>query len=472
MSRIISSWYSLSISKRLSLWYGLTMMILLSLFAVFCYANFHFSIHRDFDRHLNHEKRELLPYVRLASDNPNFENLDQLRSVAYSSDGIYGTFVRLFSVEGDELYSSPNLQNHSTLPPLLPTKVSETVISREWEGKPMRTSYTPLLDDDVLKGWLEVSGFEWSLHQELYRLGQILVLGILLSLLLAVVGGYLLARRVLQPVASLTAAADQIQAHDLGSRLPTNFRVKDELTHLAVTFNKMLDRLSNSFQRERRFTSNAAHELLTPLTTIYNNAEIALRKERKIDSYKETIKSIIIDIEEMTKMVQGLLQLSQAERLNGASTDRADLREITIEHIVKYRKVAAAKNIELEAEGLDHAIIQGEAAGVGMILDNLIENAIKYTPRGGCVTIQIQNQRESTLLTVTDNGAGFNEDQAEHLFDRFYRADQAEIQKESGSGLGLSIVQAIVHNLNGTLRASSKGLNKGSTFEIRLPNVL
>ncbi len=447
------------------------MMALLSLFAIYCYTNFHFSVHNDFDRHLNHEKRELLPYIQFVRDHPSFENLDQLRSVAYSADGIYGTFVRLFSVEGETLYNSPNLQNHGELPSFLPESAIEVSISRDWEGKPMRTSYSPILQNDELKGWLEVSGFEWSLHQELYRLGRILVIGIFFGSLLAIGGGYLLARRVLSPVAAITAAADQIQAHNLSARLPTDFSVKDELTHLAVTFNKMLERLDDSFQRERRFTSNAAHELLTPLTTIYNNAEITLRKERSVISYKDTIKSILIDIEEMTKMVKGLLQLSRAEQLKLTATHRADLREITIEHIVKYRNIAAEKDIELDAEHLDQAIVQADAMGLGMILDNLIENAIKYTPKGGQVAIQIKRSKGSALLLVKDSGAGFNEARAAHLFDRFYRADQPDIQKEGGSGLGLSIVQTIVQTYNGTIVAKSEGIGKGSTFEVSFPDV-
>ncbi len=163
----------LSISTRLTLWYGTTLFLLLSVFTVFCYSSFHVSLHRDYDRHLTHEERELAQYVRLEDGQPKFAPLSELRSVAYQTDGTYGTYVRLFSAGGETLYTSPNWAGHQSLAVAIPGTAEQKTVSRTWEDKPARSRYAPLLDDDgSLAGWLEVTGFEWSLHQELRRLGR------------------------------------------------------------------------------------------------------------------------------------------------------------------------------------------------------------------------------------------------------------------------------------------------------------
>ncbi|MEX0599920.1 MAG: histidine kinase dimerization/phospho-acceptor domain-containing protein, partial [Rhodothermales bacterium] len=306
----------LRISTRLTLWYGLTLLILLSLFALFSYLYFHTSLHRDFDRHLAHEKRQLMPFVRTTGDVPTFAGLSELRSVAYQTDGVYGTYVRLADTDGGVVYRSPNFENHDPLPLDSPDTREEATLSRVWEGDPIRSVYTPIFDaDGRLHGWLEVTGFEWTLHQELENLRVSMLVSIVLGVILAIGGGYMLARRALRPVASLTDAAKEIHATDLSTRLPTSFGVRDELTDLAETFNNMIERLEASFDRERRFTNNAAHEILTPLATIRNSAEIALRRGRTSTEYQETIRNILADAEEMTDTVRGLLQLARVDRI-------------------------------------------------------------------------------------------------------------------------------------------------------------
>ncbi|WP_457651435.1 sensor histidine kinase [Rhodocaloribacter sp.] len=469
---LVSSPLRLSISTRLTLWYGLTLLVLMSLFALYCYSNFHLSLHRDFDRHLEHETNEFLSYVRLEGERPALASLGNLHSVAYQTDGIYGTFIRLFSPEGDELYRSPNFQGHDPLPVSLPRMPREESKSIVWQEKPTRVRYVPLVaGDGVLKGWLEVAGFEWSLHQELYRLGRALFGGIILSVLLAIAGGYLLARRALRPVAALTGAAKEIRATDLGARLPEDFGVRDELSDLARTFNGMIERLEASFKRERRFSSNAAHELLTPLTTMRNSVEVALRRARDAETYQRTLRTVLMDAEEMSETVRGLLQLSQAERLAEMPREPVELCELSREHLRRFEDRAAEKAIRLEIFAEKECFVSADAVRMGEVLDNLLDNAIKYTPPGGSVCLEVEGDDREVRLRLTDTGVGFPPEQAGHLFDRFFRADTSEVQAERGSGLGLAIVQTIVHAYGGSITARSEGPHRGSTFEVRLPRL-
>lgn len=459
----------LRISTRLTIWFGVGLVALLSLFSVFSYLYFHQSLHRDFDRHLTHEKMQLLPYVEMQDGLPAFESLDALNSVAYQTDGVYGTYVRLLSPGGQVRYRSPNFADHASLPVSLPDEPEETTVSREWEGDPVRTTLRPLVEDGQLGGWLEVSGFEWSLHQELGLLRRTLIGGILLSMLLAVGGGYILARRALRPVSTMTSAANAIRATDLGARLPTQFGVEDELTELAETFNRMIARLQASFDRERRFTDNAAHELLTPLTTMHNTIEIALRRERDAANYQETLRTTLLDVEEMTDTVQGLLQLARLDRHTELPRETISLSELVERHAQRFADRADRQEIEMQLDLDGKACTRASTRHLGEVVANLIDNAVKYTPRGGRVEVRTRHLGDRVELSVRDTGVGFEPSEAERLFDRFYRSDDPSVQAHGGSGLGLAIIKAITETYGGTVRAHSPGPGEGSTFTVSLP---
>ncbi len=459
-----------SISTRLSLWYGLTIFILLSTFSTITYINFHLSRHQDFDRHLTHELRVLVPFIRFDDDGPVFEKLDELRSVAYRTDGIFGTYVRLLTPDGRVRYQSPNFEHHRTLEASIPSEIREANISRIWAEEPIRTLYRPMMDDDgVLRGWLEVSGFEWSLHQELGRLTRTLTLGIIISVLLAIGGGYLLARRALYPVSQITETANRIRATDLSTRLPTHFRVRDELAELAETINNLLARLDASFQRERRFTSNAAHELITPLATIRGEMELVIRTQSDLETCYETLQTAIVDIDHMNRIVRALLQLSQAERLRDMPREVVRVDDLCAEHVERFRDRADVRNITLSLETTPGPTILADPVNFGKVIDNLLDNAFKYTPDEGHIKVTVREAKGEIVIDVSDTGIGFTEEVGEHLFDRFFRADTREVQAQPGSGLGLAIVKTIAEAYDGAISAHSDGPGHGSTFTVRLP---
>lgn len=460
----------LPISARLALWYGLTMLLLLSGFAVFCYTGFHIALHRDFDRHLTHEQRELLPFVTVGPEGPRFEGLERLTSVAYSTNGVYGTYVRLLSPEGDVHYRSPNFEEHAALPVALPEEVEEVSLGRDWEGLPARTRLVPVrTQGGALSGWLEVTGFEWSLHRELHRLALTLSIGVLFSVAFALVGGWWLARRTLRPVSAMTEAAARMSARDLSARLPVDFGTRDELTELAETFNGLLARLDASVARERRFTANAAHELLTPLATLRSEAEVALRRERDAPAYREALERLLLDVERMTGTVRGLLQLARVETLVKRPEDRLDLSALVAERAARFRPEAEAKGVSLDVDVATGVAVTAEAAPLAEVVDNLLANAVKYTPVGGRVAVRLTHGGGTAVLRVTDSGVGFDAAEAGRLFDRFYRSDVPAVQAEAGSGLGLAIVKAIVEAYGGEVQGHSAGPGQGSAFEVRLP---
>ena len=461
----------LPISLRLTFWYGLSLLILLSVFVVFLYTSFHVTLHRDFSDQLDQAQRLLLPAIQTEAETPTLVPSAAIRSVAYQTDGADGTYVRLFSSDGHVLYQSPNFAEHKRFRPSLPATATEVAYNHIWEGAPARSQYTPVRNAaGDLRGWLEITRLESAIHRELHRLEWLLAVGIVLGVLVAIASGYGLARRALRPVAALTEAANQIRVTDLEHRLPADFGVRDELTDLADTFNAMLRRLQASFERERRFRADAAHEMFTPLSAVQSEIDVALHRPREAPYYEQTLRTVCDHTRRMSEILDGLLQLSRAEALEKVVQEPVDVSRIVTRRLDYFKSQATARQVVLEKVIAPGLLAPVDPGHIEMVLDNLVDNALKYTSPGGTVCLSLSQENETVVLRVSDTGAGFTEDERDHLFDRFYRADTSIVRQTRGSGLGLSIAKALVEAYSGRIVAYSDGHDAGSLFEVRVPS--
>ena len=469
MARISSLFDRLSISKRLSLWYGLSLFLMLSLFGYFLYETFHDSIHHNYDRHLRFEAEQLLPFIH-TEDSLSINLTGYSRNEALKGDVEYGMYVRLYNLNNRLIYQSPNYSDtEQPLETQIPDNPQEYSFSSEWQSLPARTLFYPIMDQqNVFCGWLEVTGFEWTLHEEVNRFRGYIIILIAISVALSILGGYWLSRRALTPVASISDAAKSITATDLDKRIPVNYQVRDELTDLAETFNIMLNRLQEGFEREKRFTSDAAHELMTPLSSLRSEAEVMLRKPRSKEEYQETIQRMLAEVRKMSEMVHFLLQLSRVESVHRSKPDIVNISRITEAVISEHEESARAKNITIQTQVDPNLHVQAHASYIEEVINNLIGNAVKYTPDGGRVKLQLQRSSGKAVLHLNDTGIGFDEEAKKHIFERFYRANESEVQEQSGSGLGLPLVKAILELYGGKIRAYSEGEGKGSTFVVEL----
>ncbi len=477
MSKIVSNLTSffdrLSISKKLAFWYGISLFVMLSLFGYFLYESFHQSIHHNYDRHLRFEAEQLLPHIDTAGDTLSIDLSGYSRNAALESGVEYGTYVRLYNQEDSLIYKSPNFKNaKQPLDTDIPNSPEEYSFSSQWQDLPARTLFYPIMDnDEELNGWLEVTGFEWTLHEELSRFRRYLLVLIAISVAFSILGGYWLSRRALSPVSSIIDAAKSITATDLDKRIPVNYQVRDELTDLSETFNMMLNRLQKGFEREKRFTSDAAHELMTPLSSMRSDAEIMLRKPRSKEEYRETIQRMLVETRRMSEMVHLLLQLSRVESVHRSEAERVNVSRITEAVVAEYRQKAQAKDIAMAVDITPKLQIRAHEAYIKEVINNLLENALKYTPEGGAIDLQLQRSSGKAVIHLSDTGIGFDEETKKHLFERFYRATQGDVQVSPGSGLGLPLVKAIVDLYDGKIHAYSDGQGEGSTFVVELPLV-
>jgi heavy metal sensor kinase len=296
------------------------------------------------------------------------------------------------------------------------------------------------------------------------------LLGVIVIVLVAVAGvaGYLLAGRALRPVHVIASTARELSEQSLHRRIELNLPA-DELGELVNTFNDMLARLEASFDSLRRFTADAAHELRAPLTILRTEAEVALSRERPAAEYRESIVSLLQELERLSRTAEQLLLLARADAgsLAGghASVDLTDLVEETVD---RWRAVAATRAITVSADAPGQAVIQGDNDLLRRMLDNLIDNAIRHAPDGGRVTVALADLGGTAELSVTDSGSGVDPALRETVFERFTRADPARQRETGGAGLGLALCAAIAQAHGGSIRLDA-GAGAGARFVVRLP---
>jgi heavy metal sensor kinase len=298
----------------------------------------------------------------------------------------------------------------------------------------------------------------------------LLIMGAVLpfGLLLATVGGWVLARRALKPVNEMTQAARRISGEDLAGRLQET-GTGDELDWLAKTLNDMLGRLDESFRQTRQFSADAAHELQTPLTILKGEIEVALRSPRSPEEYRGVLNSSLEEIDRISSLVAGLLLLARADR----GVLRLDLKPLNLPELLEevgeqMRRLAENQAVSLDYGLMEPAFIHGDREHFKRLLVNLIDNAIQYTPAGGRVTLSLRCDGKGAHVGISDTGMGFTEDEQEQIFNRFYRAAEARSHRGGGAGLGLSIAQSIAVAHRGRIEIESTQ-GQGSTFTVSLP---
>lgn len=277
-----------------------------------------------------------------------------------------------------------------------------------------------------------------------------------------------MSRRALAPVDAITSTARSISEHSLSRRL-ASLQTGDELQRLAETFNQMMDRLEAAFKRITQFTADASHELRTPTALIRTTAELSLRRDRDSAEYQEALGQVLEEAERMGILIDSLMTLARmdsgAESLSYTTLDVASiLREASSASL----PLADSKQIQFDREIPDEPIlVDGDPHALRRLFLILIDNAVKYTPPSGRVSIALRENGNDAVAQVRDTGIGISAEDLPFIFERFYRADKAR-SRETGAGLGLSIARWIVETHRASIHVDSVP-GEGSTFEVRIP---
>ena len=280
-------------------------------------------------------------------------------------------------------------------------------------------------------------------------------------------GGWWMSGRAIQPIQQINQTAAKINASNLSERIDIP-AMDRELQDLATILNSMWSRLEQAFEQQIRFTADASHELRTPITVLLSHAELALSRPRSTAEYQQTIATSLRAAQRMKSLVEDLLVLARADAGKLAlRCQPVDLKQIADEAASMQRPIAQQSGVRLNCDG-PPAIAWGDSERLSQVVSNLIGNAIRYNRPNGQVSVTTLIWENFAILRVSDSGMGISAEDVPHLFERFYRVDQARSRESGGSGLGLAICQSIVDAHGGSILVQSE-LGVGSLFEIRIP---
>ena len=456
--------YGIPIRVRLTLWYVLLLAATFIIFAIYLIFRIQHSLRSAVDDSL-----QITVFNTIAAFDQ--EDVDDKERLTINRTGQSlvrnpNFVMRLISNRNEVWDSSGNVQDISFWGPMDSGYSTQTGLKN---GNEWRVFSQPVLaSNGKTVAWVQAAQSLGPVNDTLEELRVQLFLGIPLILLFAGLGGYFLANRALRPIQQITQTAQEITAQDLSRRLAYR-GAQDEIGSLATTFDQMLRRLQSSFEYERRFTGDAAHELRTPLTVLKGQIEVALNRRRNAAVYEKILQELSAQVERLIRLSNGLLFLSRSDQqrlsFDPVDLDLQEWLEILVEQL---EPLAREKELKISANIPADLSAYGDSDHLISLFLNILENALKYTPEGGEITITASKTPEKIQVMIHNTGPGISQEHLPHLFDRFYRVEADRSSQTGGSGLGLAIAREIVRIHQGEIDVQSEP-GQGVTVTVYLP---
>jgi len=456
--------YRVPIRVRMTLWYVLLLAATFTLFGVYLLFRFQNSLRSAIDGSLQ---------VTVSHTVASFEMEDYIDAnkltlnLTEQPDAGNPEFaIRLLSAKDEVWDSSSNDQNVPSWGAVEAGYTTQKGLPGEDDWRVFSQPFTD--SNGQIIAWVQAAQSLHAVNDTVDGLADQLLLGIPLILLFAGFGGYFLANRALRPIQQITNIAQEITALDLSRRL--DYRgTMDEVGTLAETFDQMLERLQSSFARERRFTGDAAHELRTPLTVLKGQIEVTLNRKRNPAEYEKKLQELSAQVERLIRLSNGLLFLSRSDQKQLTfEPDDINLREWLEVLIEQFQPLAREKGLKINTNIPKKLLVFGDGDHLIRLFINLIENAIKYAPVGGQISLTAVKKPNEIQISIHNTGPGIPPEHLQRLFDRFYRVEADRSSQTGGAGLGLAIAHEIVRLHGGEIDVQSEP-GQGVTVTVHLP---
>jgi heavy metal sensor kinase len=379
-----------------------------------------------------------------------------------------GTYIQLIDRNGNVVVKSDNLGEQEL--PVNPALIEEGFAGNvaiktvaAGEGARLRIMASPLyLQDQTLL--LEVAQSSNYIDSTMSQVRWVLIASVLVALALTTILGGVIVRGALSPVSRITQTAKRIETSPDLSRRVGYSGPMDEIGQLATTFDHMIERLDRAFQSQKKFVADASHELRSPLTVIRGNLDL-LRRNLNKGERQESLRALEAETARMAKIVDDLLLLAEVDSGQLPLQEIVTLREILQGELERVRPLAGGRQFVVHR--LEDLVVRGDAQRLKRLIGNLVDNAIRYTPENGTITLSLFRDRDWACFEVSDTGMGITPEHLPHIFDRFYRVDTARSRSRGGAGLGLAIVKEIAEQHGGKATVTSEP-GKGSIFTVWL----
>lgn len=460
------SWFK-TIRARLVLWYFTSVVLLLAFLSAGSWYATKKSIYQAIDKGLMYRMDGVIELLGRYATYDRTLLANRLDESSSMMEG--GGLFRVFDDQLHLVYQSPALPRHQTN--VGPPQITESEVAfRNIENSrwKLRSAARRVKVGD--HQWVVEVAEPLMVYESALREYQAIVLMSLpfLAILAGFAGNYI-SGRALKPVDRITTSARTITANNLSERLSVS-DTGDELHRLSETLNSMLDRIESSFNTNRQFTADASHELRAPLTLIQSAAEYALRRDRDRSQLQDALRQILRESRRTVEMLNNLLMLARSDA-NAKSLEAivVDLKSVLEDLRPSVEALADTTGQSISFDVPSDAIeVKGNDTSLRQLVLSLIDNAIKYTPPNGSVSVSLSDEDGLAVLTVRDTGIGISQDQIPYIFDRFWRADKVRSREFGGTGLGLSIARAIAEQHGATISVESV-LEQGSSFTVKFP---
>ena len=448
-----------SLRFRLMIWNATVVLVTASVTLVALREGVRITLIHELDQLMQEDLREIEIALREHEDATTlYEQLDR-KDVGHAE---HEWFAELIGSDGTAQYRSMHAPASTIVD--LENGVSPMTVG-EWRVVSVR-----MPGSDVT---IRVGASLNLIRRDVARIDRFVVLAVCCVLIIAPLCGYWLAGRATRPLVKIIETTAGLRPSQLHERLEIR-GTGDELDQLSKTFNRLLDRIGNYLQERRDFLANSAHELRTPLAAIRSSIEVALAGGRTNEEYEELLTEIIEESTSLELLVNQLLLLSETdtERLK-VHKEQVQFNDLVEKAMDMFGGVAEFRDIRLLCPALPSVVVHGNQQHLRQVIYNLLDNALKFTPAGGTVKVQLKvesSPKDSIVFVVQDTGPGIPAEELPHVFDRFFQGKQprSERGEKRGTGLGLSICRAIVRAHDGTIEVDSK-VGEGTRFTVRLP---
>jgi signal transduction histidine kinase len=459
----LSDWFG-TLRFRLSAWNTAVVVVTALMALIAVREGLRYTLIREADQLLLEDLAELSLAVQ--EFYPDVEQIHEEMNRKAKGHEQRNLFVQILDRQGTDVWSSIHtprtmMVRSAFAADLLPQTIDGYRVAQREVALPALPAYT-----------LRVGASLAYVEQDIAKLTQLMLLVGAALLIAAPLGGYWLAGRATQPLGQIIHTAANLHPSQLEERLPVR-QSGDELDQLSATINGLLDRIAAYLQHNRELTANAAHELRSPLAAIRSTVEVALNAPRTPQEYQELLCDIVEQTSDLSHLVNQLLLLAETDTTDARSRkDAVRLDQLAARAVDMFQGVAEERGIQLRCPELTPLTVLGDASRLREVINNLIDNSLKFTPAGGAVRVSLELDAPTHLarLSVLDTGAGIAAEDLPHIFERFYRGDRSRARESPtrGNGLGLAICLAVVESYGGRIAVESTA-GRGSLFVVTLP---
>jgi signal transduction histidine kinase len=429
----------------------------------------HQTVYKNLDDDLSFEAIKHRTEIDITGQEISFYNKKEWEENEHKNVEVNPVFLQIVDIDGRLKDKSPNMKEKQMA--FSQQSDKENRFNTMLNGRAIRQVQIPLYKKGEIRGYIIAAmSLEGTLSVLENLRNTLFILFPIVLLILFLVTSYLAGRSIL-PVVSITNTTHRISRSNLAERVALPAR-KDELHDLSSSINDLLDRIESAVKREKQFTSDASHELRTPLSVLRGTLEVLIRKPREESEYQEKITFSLTEIDRMTATIDQLLEIARYENLPELNQSTAlPLAEIVTQILARYKTEIQSKKLYIDLKIPNGFTVSVNGFNGNLILENLVSNAIKYTPLGGKITLRFEDNIQFVSFTIQDTGIGIRQEDVGKVFQPFFRSDALAHKNIPGNGLGLSVAQKAAVAIEAVLKVESE-IGKGTKFTVDFKQIL